>query len=55
MKGWLGALFALALMAPLGARADVASDCTAIAQSKIDVTNLLSSTVVPARNGLPAR
>ena len=53
MRRLLGALFALALMAPLQARADVAGDCAAIAQSKIEATNLLSSTVVPARNGLP--
>jgi hypothetical protein len=54
MRRLLGVLFAMALMAPLGARADTAADCAAIAQSKIDVTNLLSSTVVPAGNGLPA-
>jgi hypothetical protein len=54
MKRFLGVLLAMTLLAPLGAHADVAVDCAAVAQSKIDVTNLLSSTVVPARNGVPA-
>ena len=53
MTQLLGALFALALMAPLHARADVAGDCAAITQSKITMTNLLSSTVVAAKDGLP--
>jgi hypothetical protein len=48
-KHLLAALPALALIAP--ARADVANGCAAIARSKIEVTNLLSSTVVPAANG----
>lgn len=54
MKRLLGVLLAMAILAPLKAHADVAVDCAAVAQSKIDVTNLLSSTVVPARNGVPA-
>ena len=53
MKRLLAALFALALQAPLQAHADVAVDCGAIAQSRIEATNLLSSTVVPTRDGLP--
>jgi feruloyl esterase len=52
---WLyAALVAFALLAPGAARADVASECAAIAQSRIAATNLLSSVIVPAANGLPA-
>ena len=53
MKKLLTALFALLLMAPLTARAEVAADCAAIANSRIEATNLLSSTIVPAANGVP--
>ena len=53
MKHVLAALLGLAVMAPLAARADPAADCAGIAQSKIEVTNLLSATVMPAKDGLP--
>jgi Tannase and feruloyl esterase len=36
------------------ARADTASACTALATLRIEDTNLLSATVVPAKDGLPA-
>jgi hypothetical protein len=53
MKRLLGALFVLALVIPFRARAEAASDCAAIARSKIEATNLLSSAVVPEVNGVP--
>lgn len=54
MARLLGGPLAIALLAPLRAHSDAAVDCAAVAQSRIDVTNLLASTVVPARNGVPA-
>jgi hypothetical protein len=53
MKHLLAVLLVVALISPAPAHAEVANDCAAIAGSKIEVTNLLSSTVVPAANGLP--
>ena len=54
MQRLLAALFLVVLIAPQAARADVAADCAAIAQSRINATNLLSATIVPAGNGMPA-
>lgn len=51
MARMIGALVAL-LLFPLSAWAD-AGDCAHIADAKIEVTNLLSSSVVPAKDGLP--
>jgi Tannase and feruloyl esterase len=44
---------ALAALFPWGARAQAAGDCATLEDLRIEDTNLLSSTVVPAANDLP--
>jgi feruloyl esterase len=49
--GFAGA--ALAVLFPWGAGAQAASDCATLEDLRVEDTNLLSSTVVPAADDLP--